>query len=137
MEELPHDEADRIRRWLIKDEERRDRTKYRFANDVLAASCIVPFSIWPLPNGDVVRVLTKEVSYDELPYEDLNEVEKGICFADQQRFIAEHIRKGQMLCEAREFQPCLGAACPLFCVKGSSEDGQYGICSEFKIAFKK
>lgn len=137
MRELPRDEIERIHRWLIEDEEKRDRTIYRYANDILATNCIVPFSIWPLPNGDAVRVLTKEVDYNNLPYEDQNEIEKGMIFGDQRRFITRHIHGGPMLCEAREYQPCLETACPLFHTKDTPEGNQHGICSEFKVAFNK
>lgn len=136
MDSLPPDEVIRIHRWLIEDESRRDRRNYEYAYDALAKNWVVPFSIWPLPNGDAVRVITGEEDYENIPWEDQNEVEKGMCFEDQREFLAKH-QPDEFLCEANFYSLCLREKCPLFRPAGSKAGGKSGLCAEFKIALKK
>jgi hypothetical protein len=138
MKELPGDEIDRIHGLLLKDEGSRDRLFYIYTNDILFQNSAAPFSIWPLPNSDVERIHSREAEYDMLPYEDQNEVEKGILLEDQRCLVASQILSGKkMLCEARDHQPCLQEKCPMFAQPGSKEGGQYGICRESKLTFYK
>ena len=137
MKKLSIGEIRRIQPMLVDDETKRNLATYWHANDVMASHCVVPFSIWPLPNADMVDVIAKKVDYNNLPFEDQKEVEKGILFEDQREFISEYFGSGSMLCEAMEYRLCLKAHCPLFYEEGTPSGGQYGVCSEFKIAFKK
>lgn len=137
MEELPRKEIDRIHGLLLKDEAERDRLFYIYTNDILFQNSVAPFSIWPLPKGDVQRIHSGEVDYNTLPYEDQNEVEKGMLFEDQRRLIAEQYPTQEMFCEARGHQPCLRHRCPLFEPPNSKVGGKHGICREYKLAFRK
>lgn len=137
MKELTVEDVSRLRPLLLEDEEKRDRGKFVYAFDILKKYWIVPFSIWPKPNLDVLRVISGEVTYTDLPFDPQNEVEKGMLFEDQRQFVSKHISKGQMLCEARNHELCLEEKCPIFRLKNTEAGGEHGICSEFKISFKK
>lgn len=136
MEELPQEEAVRVEALLLEDERGRDRNAYIYANDILVANSVVPFSIWPMPNGDVLRVIRREITAEEIPYEDDNEAQKGMCFEDHRQLMAEHAT-GVPLCEATGYEPCLKERCPLFRHPGTKQRGEHGLCEEFKIAFLK
>lgn len=137
METLPPEEVNRIRPLLLEDERRRDRNKFLYTYDILVKNWASSFSIWPLPNNDVVQIINNEIDYNDLPFEDQNEVEKGMLFKDLREFLAQHMPGERMLCEAMNYVVCLEGKCPLFRLKNTEAGGQYGICSEFKIAFKK
>lgn len=137
MDELPAEEIARISPLLRKDERRRRRDLFHYANDILAANSVVPFSIWPMPNVDARRVIIGQISAENLPYEEQNEVEKGMLFEDQQQFVAQNMPADQMLCEVLIYRPCLQERCPLFRTPNSIAGGRFGICEEFKIAFEK
>jgi hypothetical protein len=137
MEGLPVDEVSRIRPLLSEDEDKRDRRQFVYAFDIFKRNWTVPYSIWPIPNSDVIRVIGSEVDYNKLPFDNQNEFEKGLLFEDQRQFIAQHISEEPMLCEARNHKPCLQEKCPIFRAKNTKEGGEHGICSEFKIAFWK
>jgi hypothetical protein len=137
VEVLPDEEAHRILPLLLEDGEKRIRSHFEYAFDILARNCASVFSIWPIPNADALRIINGETNYDDIPFEDQNEVEKGISFGELQQFIAQHMPVGQMLCEVVNYQPCLQERCPLFRTKGSAAGGQYGICAEFKTAFRR
>ena len=137
MKELPEEEINRIHPLLLEDEISRNRGQFVYAYDILRRNWVVPFSIWPLPNADVLRVINGEINYNDLPFEDQNEAEKGIFFEDQRQFVAQHMPGGQMLCEARNHEVCLQEKCPLFKLKNSKTGGPYGICPEYKITFRK
>lgn len=137
MEKLPAEEIARIRPLLLEDERKRRRNLYDYAYDILKRNSIVPFSIWPMTNIDARRVIIGEINIDDLPFEDQNEVEKGIFFKDQRQFIANHMSGGQMPCEVLAYKPCLQEKCPLFRAPETSAGGQYGLCEEYKIAFEK
>lgn len=140
MEELPRHEVDRIHGLLLADEARRSRAVYIYTNDILFQNSVAPFSIWPLPNSDVSRIHVGEIDYDTLLYEDRNEVEKGILFEDQRQLIelcAEQCLSKEMLCEAQGHRLCLREQCPMFAPPHSEVGGQYGVCREYKLAFRK
>ncbi|KPJ57219.1 hypothetical protein AMJ49_01240 [Parcubacteria bacterium DG_74_2] len=138
MDKLPEEEISRIHALLLEDERSRNRGQFVYAFDILKRNWAVPFSIWPLPNADALRVINGEVDYNDLPFEDQNEAEKGIFFEDQRQFVAQHNIPGEpMLCEAMGHKICLQEKCPLFKPKDSKEGGPYGICAEYKIAFRK
>lgn len=134
MENLPAEEINRIRPLLSDDERKRDRGRFVYAFDILKRNWTVSYSIWPVPNSDVAEVINSEVDYNNLPFDNQNEVEKGMLFEDQRQFIAQHISEEPMLCEARNHQPCLQEKCPIFRAKHTEAGGEHGICSEFKIA---
>ncbi len=136
MEKLPQDEISRIHRMLLYDETHRDRSKFSYLYDVITEHSAAPFSIWPIPNGDVRRIHLREISYDSLPFENHNEVEKGILFKDQRRYITIRHRD-EILCEAENYETCRKEQCPLYESPGSEMGGQHGICREFKFAFRK
>ena len=136
METLPPEEVNRIRPLLLEDEKRRDHNKFLYAYDILVRNWAFSFSIWPLPNADVVQIINNEVDYNDLPFEDQNEFEKGMLFEDLRQFVVQHMPGERMLCEAMNYVACLEEKCPLFRHKNTEAGGQYGICSEFKIAFK-
>jgi len=77
MEELPQEEAIRILPLLEEDERRRDRKKFVYAFDILKRNSACEYSIWPMPNADVMRIIDRQIKPDDIPYEDQNEVEKG------------------------------------------------------------
>ena len=138
MDKLPEEEINRIHPLLLEDERNRNRGQFVYAFDILKRNWVVSFSIWPLPNADVLRVINGEIDYDDLPFEDQNKVEKGIFFEDQRQFVAQYYTPEEpMLCEAMGHKVCLQEKCPLFKPKGSKEGGSHGICSEYKIAFRK
>ena len=137
MEKLPEEEIARIRPLLLKDEWRRRRDLYDYAYDILKRNSIVPFSIWPIANVDARRIIIGEIDFEDLPYEDQNEAEKGIFFEDLRRFMAQHMPGGQMLCEALAYKQCFREKCTLFRAPGTIAGGKYGLCEEYKIAFRK
>lgn len=137
MEELPVEEIKRIHTLLLEDDKKRDRSQFVYAFDVLKKNWIVPYSIWPIPNSDVLKILDGKVDYNELLFEDQNEIEKGILFEDQRQLVEQHVLGGKILCEANNYRPCFQEKCPLFRAKSTKQGGKYGICSEFKIAFTK
>ncbi|OGD85767.1 hypothetical protein A2Z23_02640 [Candidatus Curtissbacteria bacterium RBG_16_39_7] len=123
-----------VREKVLEDEARKDREKFEYASDVIAQHCIVPFSIWVEPNFNMRKVLDG-VDYGELPYDEDNEVQKGMFWKEQAEFIAKH--EGQtMLCEALEEEPCSQTECPLFVPAGTTnpKHSQH-LCREYKIAF--
>lgn len=131
MEILPREENERILGLLSRDEKERDRARFCYAFDVLKRNWVCPFSIWPLPNEDARRVITGQAIYDELPFENLNEVEKGLFWREQRRFVGDNTSAGrEMLCEAMNNQPCTRESCPLF-------RSEKGICSKYKLVFRK
>lgn len=138
MDKLPDEEINRIHPLLLEDERKRNRGQFVYAFDILKRNWTTSFSIWPLPNADVFRVLNGEVDYNDLPFEDQNEVEKGMLFENQRQFVARYNIPGEpILCEARDHKVCLQEKCPIFKPKGSKEGGPYGICAEYKITFRK
>ena len=102
MDNLPAEEINRIRPLLLDDESRRDRGRFVYAFDILRRNWTVSYSIWPLANSDVLRVISGEVDYDKLPFDNQNEVEKGMLFEDQRQFIIQHISEEPMLCEVKK-----------------------------------
>ena len=140
MEKLPEAEIARIQGLLSDDERKRDRKEFEYTFDILKKAWAFPYSIWAIPNSDALRIINREVDYDNLFFENLNEVEKGMHFEDQRQFTARYISRvpeAEMLCEARDYEPCLQGKCPIFRAKGSEVGGKYGICPEYKIAFKR
>lgn len=137
MKKLLKEYISRLRPLLLEDEEKRDRGKFVYTFDILKKYWAVPFSIWPKSNIDVLRVISGGVAYTDLPFDPQNEVEKGMLFEDQRQFVSKHILKGQMLCEARDHKLCLKEKCSIFRLKNTEAGGKHGICSEFKISFKK
>ena len=103
MEVLPEEEISRIHPLLFEDENKRNRNQFEYAYDILVRNWAFNFSIWPMPNADALRIINGKVECDDLPFEDQNEVEKGIFFEDLQQFVAQHMPDGQMLCEATNY----------------------------------
>lgn len=116
---------------LTMEQEALDREKFAYASDVLRKYCVAPFSIWPISNLDIRRIMNGEISHDSLPCDPDNEFLKGMTFTRQEEFISEHM-PGQMLCEARDYKSCLEEECQFFRL-----NRRFGVCSEFKICFKK
>jgi len=137
MEKLPAGEIARIQPLLLEDERRRRRDLYRYTHDILIEASIVYSLVWPMPNIDARRIVIREITFDDLLLEDQSETEKGSFFEEQRLFVAQHIPGKQMLCEALAYKPCLGKKCPLFRAPGTIAGGKYGLCEEYKIAFKK
>ena len=137
MDELPAEEIARISPLIVKDEKKRRHDLFYYANDILAVNSAVPHSIWAMPNVDVRRVIIGKIKAESLPYEEQNEVEKGMLFEEQRQFVAQYMPAGQMLCEVLVYRPCLQKDCPLFRAPNTIAGGRFGICEEFKIAFKK
>lgn len=135
--ELPKGEVILNREFLEKDERKRDRKEYIYTYDILVKNWVVPFSIWPIPNIDALSIINGELGYNTLPFDDQNEVEKGIFFEDQRQLIAKYMPSKEMLCEVLNYGICLGKNCPLFRLEGSKEGGKYGVCSEYKVAFER
>lgn len=137
MEALPPEELARIHPLLLEDERRRNRDKYVYTYDVLIENWATEFSIWPVPNADALQIINGKVGYDDLLFEDQNEVEKGMFSEELRQFVAQHMPGGQMLCEATNYGACLKEKCPLFRAKDTEVGGEYGICGEYKMAFRK
>ncbi len=137
MEELPREEQSRLLKLLSEDDKKRNRGAFHHSFEIIENNWACQYSIWPMPNDDAFSVIHKRSDYGSYLAEDLNEVEKGMLFQDQREFIAKHIKNGDMLCEAREYTPCFQEKCPLFAPRGTESGGEYGICREFKIAFRK
>lgn len=137
MKTLPQEETSRLLPLLQEDDTERDHKNFVYAFDILRQNWAVPYSIWPMPNADIRKIIDGQINPDDMPYEDLNEYEKGIFFEEQRQFIAKNMqRQRRMLCEARDYKPCLQGECPLFRMKGTKAGGLHGICSEYKIAFR-
>jgi hypothetical protein len=137
MERLPAREQERILSLLKQDDHKRNRRDFLHSFEIIEQNWACKYSIWPIPNSDAREVIDKKVAYGFLPVEELNEVQKGMLFEDLRKFIASNINKGQMLCEAIDYEPCIKEKCPLFAQPGSKSGGQYGLCREFKTAFKR
>ena len=138
MEELPREEVFRLEELSIVDEQRRDRKQFKYGFDILKRNWAYRFSIWPMPNEDVLQIINGKIGLDDVPFEDLNEFHKGMLFQELSHFIFEHIAKGkEILCEARDYSPCLKGACPLFRDEVDKTGEKLYLCSEFKIAFIK
>ena len=124
----------------VADRDRKDHTRFEYASDIIAKSCVVPFSIWVEPNATVRRIINSEIDYNSLPYDEQNEVEKGMSLKEQAELVAEH-QGGTILCEALEEQLCLQGRCPLFVPVGAKKPirNTHGqpLCEEFKITFIK
>ncbi len=114
------------------DEVVRDRTKYVYSSDVIKRACVAPYSIWAEPNDTVASVIAGDVKYDSVPYDGLNEGQKGILFTEQAELIVANEGR-KMLCEALGASACLKEACPLYIPE---PDGHpVPLCREFKITF--
>ncbi len=137
MERLPEEEMQRTYGLLRQDELTRDPALYVYANDILVQNSTAPFSIWSVPNADIARILAGEIDYDAIPWEDNDEIQKGMLFGEQRAFVAEHYPGKNVLCEARNYERCLGEQCRLFRRPAKEAGGTHGICSEFKIAFQR
>jgi len=119
----------------FKDEPSRKRGQFEYSSDIIKANCICPDSIWAEPNSHVRKLINKEIDYNSLPYDEQNEVEKGMLFEDQAKFVENH--KGQtILCEALDSKPCLLTKCLIFIPPKKTRHKQ-PLCSEFKIIFRK
>jgi hypothetical protein len=116
---------------LLVDGSKRDRTNFNYTIDALLESAIVPYAIWPESNANVAGVIDGEIKYDSLPFDETNEIYKGMLFPEQQDVILRNNGK-EVLCEAQDMKPCLREKCVLY-------DTSKGppVCREFKIAFKK
>jgi hypothetical protein len=137
MEQLPRQETERLLSLLEQDDHKRNRRDFLHSFEIIEKNWACQYSIWPMPNDYVLLILNKGAKYNSFPVEDLNEVQKGMLFKDLRQFIADNSSKGEMLCEARNYGLCLKEHCPIFVPPGSKSGGQYGLCSEFKIAFKR
>lgn len=137
MEELQQEETSRLSTLLLEDDVKRDRKNFVYAFGILKRVWIWEYSVWPMPNVDVRKVIEGKINLDDIPYEDQNEIEKGMLFEEQRQFIAQYMREQkQMFCEAINYEPCLRGECPLFRIKNTKAGGLHGICSEYKTAFK-
>ena len=138
MEELPKKEIRRLRSLSIADEERRDRQCFLYSFDIMSRNWAFPFSIWSMPNEDVLRVISQELNLDDIPFENLNEFNKGGLFKEFCQFVAEQLIDGEeMLCEARNYNPCFKDECPFFLDENKETGEKFYICSEFKTVFRK
>lgn len=122
---------------LLEDERRRNRDKYVYAWDVLVRNWEDEFSVWPVPNADALRIINGKLQCDALSSEEQNKVERERTFEKLRQFVAQHILERQMLCEAINHALCLQERCPLFLAKNTTIGGEYGICGEYKTAFRK
>jgi len=120
----------------------KNRNLFEYSSDIIDENCAHPNSIWVEPNSHIRKVINKEIDYDSLPYEEQNELEKGILFQDQAKFVENH--KGQtILCEALENEPCLQSKCSIFIPPSTSKKTKntpsysQPLCREFKIIFRK
>ncbi|MCJ7804795.1 hypothetical protein MUP35_03640 [Patescibacteria group bacterium] len=126
----------------FKDEQSKKRDKFEYSSDIVAANCIVPNSIWVEPNSNIRKVINEEIDYGSLPYEEQNEVEKGMLFKDQAEFVEKH-KNQTLLCEALENKPCLLIKCSIFIppkATGQTDNTpsyKQPLCREFKIIFRK
>ena len=130
----------RLLRESLKDEQHKDRSRFEYVSDVVAENCVVPFSIWVEPNSLIRKVVNGETRFDSWPFDELNEVHKGMLLKDQAEFVARHEGK-TLLCEALNAQQCLQTECPFFITVGAihpmiNRHGQ-PLCGEFKITFEK
>lgn len=137
MEKLPAEEIARIQPLLLEDERRRRRDLYNYTYDILREASIVFSLVWPMPNVDARRIIIDEITFTDLLLEDQSETGKRKFFEEQRQFVAQRMPEVQMLCEALAHKPCLGEKCPLFRAPGTIAGGKYGLCEEYKIAFKK
>ena len=136
MEELPMEEQERLQVLLFDDEQKRNREEFEYTFDVIVKNWACSYSMWSMPNSDVVRIINGEIGLDDILFEDSNEFHKGMLFEDVRQMIAKYASKKMMCCEARDYEPCLKKECPFF---ADSEEvgGKYGVCREFKTAFRK
>ena len=138
MEKLLREESARLKELSIVDDQERNREQFGYAFDIIKENWAYPWSIWSMPNKDVINVIKGETDLESIPCENLNEFHKGMLFEDLRQFVAQHIASGkQELCEARDYESCLKSKCLLFRDKDSGKGGEHGICSEFKTAFSK
>ena len=82
-----------LRESLEGDEAGRDRDRFNYTGDALRNNGIAPLSIWPESNENVSKVLSGEVSYDDLPIDELNEYHKGNLWTEQQDVILQNDKK--------------------------------------------
>ena len=120
-----------LRQELDSDELGRDRGKYNYTYDSVERSGAMPLSIWPESNSNVRKVIDGEIEYNSLPYDEDNEVYKGMLTPEQQDVVIENEGK-EVLCEALDMNPCLGEKCELY-----RTDITPPVCREFKMAFEK
>src|SRR5574340_503970 len=93
-------ELNAIAEQAAQDELVKDRLHFTYASDVLQDPHIVfPNAIWNEPNSLVREIILEGRSYDNRPFDEDNELHKGITFQDQADFIARHPGR-QALCEA-------------------------------------
>ena len=126
----------------FKDERSKKRDLFEYCSDIVIENCIHPNSIWVEPNSNIRKVISNEVDYGSLPYDEQNEVEKGMLFQDQAKFVGKH--KGQnILCEALYNEPCLKSKCLIFISPSPSKKTKnrpaykQPLCREFKMVFIK
>lgn len=118
----------------IKDERKRDRDRYDYSFDVLSRQWAVPFSIWPTPNTVVRQIIDGEVEYNDLPYDHLNEVQKGMFWTEQVEFVAKHADQ-KIICESLG-RACLLHECELY-VAAMAKNHERPVCREYKFMFEK
>ena len=124
-------EEQELHEQLLADESKRDRIYFSYTIDVLLEGAIMPYSIWPESNTNVVGVINGNINYDSLPIDESNEFHKGGLFTEQQDMILRNNEK-VALCEAQNLKPCLKEKCVLY-----DDSLSPPVCREFKIAFKK
>lgn len=125
-----------LRARLLEEEAGRNRKKFDYTYDALPH-----LMTWPESHVDVARVISHEVDYAKLPFDEENEMYKGWAFKDQVKIVKANGQR-PMLCEARGMQACLREGCPIYIAPGSKDDEgkvitKVPLCREFKIAFRK
>ncbi len=134
----------------IADDLLKDRTRFAYASDIISSVTLEPDLIiseagveggygpirtmWTESNETVRRIIAGEVNYGSLPFDDENEIYKGMLYKDQGEFVQQYPRE-QKLCEATNSN-CKEVNCPLFVAPEKNKLWQ-PICSEFKIMFIK
>lgn len=124
---LSKEEVGRIVPLLQKDQIARSRSGLDHSAEIIERNCVAVYSIWQIPNQDAREVIDGKVGYDDLLYNDNNEVQKGMLFEDLRTFQKKHEGK-PALCEAQNYAPCRSKDCPIF-------NKKQGVCGEFKVAY--
>ncbi len=125
-----------LRNRLLTEEFGRDREVFNYAYDALPHLMTYPDS-----HADVRKVIAKELDYNKLPFDEENELYKGIALKDQVGIVKANQGR-RPLCEALDMLPCKKEACPIYIAPGAKDyEGKVitkvPLCREFKIAFKK
>ena len=125
-----------LRNRLLLEDFGRNRDKFNYTCDALPYLMTFPES-----HDDTKKIISGEIDYQRMPFDDENELYKGWALNDQATIVKAN-QDNKPLCEALDMQDCKKEACPIYIAAGSKDSEgnivtKVPLCREFKIAFKK